>query len=299
MGERTQSNLEKCTIVVSSCDKYEELWKPFFKLLKLSWMDVPCPIVLNTESKNYVDESVKVRCLHPDADNGKLNWGGRLKRILRQIDTEYVLFLLDDFFVDGWVDKDKIADCIRWMDEDSSISVFSFMEVFADKYNDKRYPGFERRKLIGEYKFNCQAGIWRRKHLIQYLRNGESPWEWEVYGNWRSYRMPHRKFYAKAADAPPIIPYLFEANNRNYGGLVLFRGKWYLPVVNYFIEKYRLEIDLSGRPTMTEEELVKLLSPAETVVKRPRWKEKLLFLRPIWWKALKMKEVLVHIKHFF
>lgn len=299
MGEIRQDYNLLCTIVVSSCDAYEELWPPFFKLLKIQWPSLPFQIVLNTETKVYQTDGLDIRCMRLYQPGENVPWSRRLKETLQRISSKYVLFLLDDFFIDGKVDENKIMECISWMENDRGISVFSFMETFSGSYDDNRYPGFERRRLVSEYKFNCQAALWRRKHLIQYLRNGESPWEWEVYGNWRSYRYFNRKFYSRKAGAGQIIPYLFEAGGRSFGGLVLFRGRWYAPLAEYFNEKYALDIDLGGRGIMEERELLQSLSPTEQPHDRAAWKNRLLFLRPLYHKLLRIKNILLHIKHIF
>lgn len=41
------------TLLVSSCDKYEDTWHPFFELLHIYGNGFSCPIVLNTEKKQY------------------------------------------------------------------------------------------------------------------------------------------------------------------------------------------------------------------------------------------------------
>ncbi len=299
MYETLEEQKKKCTIVVSSCDAYEELWTPFFTLLKMQWPNMPFSVVLNTESKVYHDSELDVKCMELFQAGSNVSWGKRLRETLKRVDTEYIIFMLDDFFVDGKIDEKIIMDCIKWMEADRNISVFSFMETFTDNYDDGKYPGFNRRKLFGEYRFNCQAALWRRKHLIQYLRDYESAWDWEVYGNWRSYRYINRKFYSKKAEADSIIPYLFDVGGRNFGGLVLFRGRWYLPLVKYFEEKYRLGIDWNTRGVMEEEELLNIIHPVELEKERPVWKQKMAFLRPIYHKYLYVKNIIVHMKHIF
>lgn len=284
----------QCTIVVSSCDAYEELWNPFFTLLYQAWSDNPFPIVLNTETKQYYDDRFEICCCNTDKT---LAWGGRLKNVLKKIDTEYILFFLDDFWIDGKIQEEGIYNCIQRMNEDKSISVFSFMETFTGKYDDNRYDDFERRRLFGAYRFNCQAALWRRKHLMQYLRNYESPWEWETYGNWRSYRYFNRKFYSKKADSEQIIPYIFKVGEQAYGGLVLIGGKWYLPLVEYFKTNYLLDINMGNREVLTEEEFGKRSEPAEKEYERPEWKKKLFFLRKPYHVLLRVLRVGQHIKH--
>ena len=41
--------------------------------------------------------------------------------LLKKLDTEYVLFMIDDFFLIEEVDQKRINDCIKWMDEDKEI----------------------------------------------------------------------------------------------------------------------------------------------------------------------------------
>ena len=95
------------TIIVNSCDKYEDTWFPFFKLMKIHW---PCcdnyDIILNTETKQYTCDFMKLRTINGGTS---ATWSERLKNILEQIDTEFVLFFLDDFFI--LVDDGDLTSC--------------------------------------------------------------------------------------------------------------------------------------------------------------------------------------------
>ena len=84
------------TILVNSCDLYEDTWYPFFKLLQIQWPDCPYRIVLNTETKKYDCPFLNVETIN--SGNG-LSWTARLKYVLNQIDSEFVLFFLEDFFL--------------------------------------------------------------------------------------------------------------------------------------------------------------------------------------------------------
>lgn len=46
-------NTNDCTIVVSTCDAYRDLWPAFFALFKRYWPDCPYKIVLNTETLDF------------------------------------------------------------------------------------------------------------------------------------------------------------------------------------------------------------------------------------------------------
>jgi len=43
------------TVLVNSTDTFSDCWPPFFQLFKRYWPECPCPIILNTETKDYRD----------------------------------------------------------------------------------------------------------------------------------------------------------------------------------------------------------------------------------------------------
>lgn len=178
----------QCTVVVCSCDKYEDLWYPFFTCLRDNWKDMSYPIVLNTESKKFEMEGLNIQSFQLYKENENIPWGKRLKETLEKIETEYVILLLDDFFIKSKVNQEKINQTIKWMNEDSNIAVFSYKRTRGKNIKNEKYSDFELRPKDGEYRFNCQAAIWRRKRLIKFIRKHESPWDWELLGSIRSRR---------------------------------------------------------------------------------------------------------------
>lgn len=228
----------KCTVVVSSCDSYEDTWYPFFRIMEEQWKDRPYPIVLNTESKNfkYKDWDIKTFNLYKPGET--VAWGKRLIETLKKIDSKYILFMLDDFFLLEKVDQKRIEECISWMDSDKNISVFSFWRTHQPNIKDGKYPHFEKRPQCGEYRLNCQAAVWRREKLISYIRPHESPWDWELLGSKRSSRY-NEDFYSAIEGEPYIMTY----NILEYG---IIRGKWSRKIVELF-QKYDIECDFSKR----------------------------------------------------
>ena len=113
---------EQLTILVNTCDAYEDLWVPFFTLLKKYWDPDGIRILLNTESKDFSFNGLKIECVH---SLGEKRYGQRMLNALKQVKTKYVLLLLDDFFLRNPVDVDRIAQMVRWMQEDSGIACFN------------------------------------------------------------------------------------------------------------------------------------------------------------------------------
>lgn len=291
------------TVVVSSCDEYSDLWDPFFKIIMSEWPELKkyqIPIVLNTERKTYQYKGLNIRTLQLYGENDNPAWSTRLKETLERIKTEYIIFLLDDFYMHGDVRTDKIEQCIGWMDSNQNISSFCFKETYASKnIRDNKYEGFERRPLFGKYKFNCQAALWRKDRLMSYLQKDENPWEWETMGNWRSYKHPTHRFYSHIPGEPRVFPYIYEEEGATFWESGVYRGKWVLPSVKSVFEKNNVEVDFSVRGIVLEEDF-KTPKRKEDM---PGWKQHLWFLRPVYCKAkefiVKIPFVFKNMHHFF
>lgn len=261
---------ERCTLLVNSCDAYEDLWVPFFTILMHRWKPIPYPIVLNTESKSFSFPNLSIRTFQFYDEKDSIPWGERLIKTLQHIDTEYVLCMLDDFFLLEDVDQARIDECMRWMDEDHNIAVFSFWRTRQPNIRDNRYPHFEKRPQNGKYRFNCQAAIWRRDKLLQYIRPHESPWEWEIYGSIRSRRYKE-SFYSAIEGEPYIMTY-------SILGCGLIRGKWARGTEEVF-RKYNIQMDFSVRGFKTDAEpvITRVFNKLMDIVKHP-----MAFLRRYW-----------------
>lgn len=233
-----------CTVLVNSCDSYDDTWVPFFKLLKKYWPDCKYPIVLNTETKNFDYENLEIKTINilKKYRSKNIAWSKRLKFVLNRIDSKYILFMMDDFFLMDYVDSKRVDEVISWMEQDKSIAVFSFFRVEDPVHKDTKslkYKGYYLRNQLGDYRYNCQAAIWNRKTLIQTLRNFESAWDWEIYGNIRS-RRSTKKFYTLMDPKD----YIFKYDCEKYG---VFRGKWRLPYTEQLFRKEGISIDFSVR----------------------------------------------------
>ena len=226
-----------CTLVVNSCDAYSDTWFPFFHCLEEYWKDCPYPIVLNTESKHFEYDGfdIKQYKLYP---NHKIKWSRMLKETLKRIDTKYVLLTQDDYWLEDVVDQDKVEQCLKWMEQDDNIAVFSFMPAHTPNIKNDKYSGFELRPRNGTYRFNCQIAVWRRERLIKFLGSFYSPWEWEIYGSFAG-RVYKDEFYVVSNGDPLIFKY--------YRGGALRRGKWIRSVVIPIVTKFNFDIDFSFR----------------------------------------------------
>jgi len=233
---------EKCTVLVNSCDAYADLWDPFFLLFTKYWGDCPYPIVLNTETLQYNNDQLDIKCINY-SDPNSTGYGYRIIKCLEKISTPFVILLLDDFFFRKKVDQAKLSQLLTWINVDSSITCFNLDEI-NDSYDkvSTEYPGFVQRSIFGKSRYNLQASLWRKESLSNAWKPRESPWQWEVYGNWRSWKSE-------------IIIYALENINDspfNYGktgqlnwGVV--RGKWVENDIVPFFKKENIKVNYSER----------------------------------------------------
>lgn len=233
---------QKLTILVNSCDAYDDLWEPFFTLFKRYWDPTGVRILLNTESKTYCHEGLEIECIHSPNEP---RYGQRMLNALSHVKTPYVLSLLDDFFIRRDIDDNQLAQIMQWMDDDPDIACFTCdcNEVYADWEVD-RYPGFRRQPPGNAYLLSMQAGIWRTEQFTKYWRPDVNPWEWELLCNSRTVRFPKDKFYCLTDYRHTFIDYGFSHCGHLFG---VFRGKWVIEDIEPFFAKENISINYSLR----------------------------------------------------
>lgn len=234
---------ERVSVLVCSCDAYEDLWYPFFKLYKKYWTLPELNIYLNTESKDYVYEGLSIIGLHPE--NKAAPYGERMINALSAIKTEYVILFLDDFFLRERVDETHIKKIIQWMDEDKNIVCFNqdCLKTYADWEVD-RYPGYRRLPCGTDYTLNMQVAVWRREKFLSYWRKNVSPWEWELYCNAITYNRLREMFFCVMDFQNAFCRYGHRATGDLWG---VFRGKWVVEDVAPLFEKENIQVDFSKR----------------------------------------------------
>lgn len=229
------------TLIVNTCDAYEDVWELFFSALKEYWPECSYKILINTESKSFQLDYDNV-ATHVSSWEGKTDkWGLRLKETLLACDSEYVIMLYDDFVLEGKVNAQIIEKCIHWLDSNPDTTVFYFTHnATSVSIDDHRYELFEAMSQKGDYKLNSAPALWRRDKLLNYIEDDDTPWAWEYFGSYRAYKNKE-KFYSIKREYEHIYPY-------NYGmGGAIYRGKWVGKIVIPLIKKYNLKIDVSQR----------------------------------------------------
>ncbi|MDE8332116.1 hypothetical protein PT251_00490 [Erysipelothrix rhusiopathiae] len=252
-------NSSRMTLLVCSCDSYEDLWFPFFKLLKKNWPELNTRIVLNTETKKFNYTGLNIETLNTNMNYKRNTYGERMIKHLERIDTEYIFLMLDDFFLRDSVDETLIDEYIDILDNDSTLATINFD---PNNRGGAETSDFRLKELprVAPYKLNMQAGIWRKEALIKYWSDLDSPWQWEIFGNYQTFDGKDRFYHIKDKQFSPI----------NYGlrkgGWAVYRGKWVKDDVETLFSENDIEIDYDIRGVFDNDSTA-LFSDKNTLLK--------------------------------
>lgn len=210
------------TIVVSSCDKYEEFWLPFFTFLFKSWPSLKennkhVPIFLMTNGKEYPDQ--RVQTIKTGIND---SWSQNMADLLKKVQTKYILFLQEDYIIYQPVKESKLKSIMEIMKQDRP----AYIELGYDSFfvNEPAHPNHSgiavKQRSISRYRTALQASLWEKSVFQTLLNIAENPWEFEIKGSLRSQRI-QQEFWVLQSDHPIIY---FNA---------CYRGKWVSQVFEY------------------------------------------------------------------
>jgi glycosyltransferase involved in cell wall biosynthesis len=228
-----------CSILVVSCDRYRDLWRPFFHQFWRYWPDCPFPVYLGTNSATW--DGPRVCTLATGADE---SWSKNLKFFLSQIRSRYVLLLLEDFFLDGPVATSGLFEHLETL-EVLGGTVLRLVPNPPPDVSLENHPAVGAIHRLAPFRVSAQPGIWNRSGLMAILRDNESAWDFEHLGTARSRKDSGGYFCTH------------EASLRCRH--VVERGKWFWPAARYY-RKLDIGCDFAARPTMSALKAVKKLA---------------------------------------
>lgn len=229
------------TLLVSSCDKYEDTWHPFFELLHIYRNGFSCPIVLNTETKHYENRHFDIRVINSPK---KMTWSERMINVLRQIDTEFVLLILDDYFLKdqfGTERFDKVLNYLRTHKNVGFVDISprwaaSEKEAKENLQNNAIQDDFYIREK-DEWNITLVPSVWRKDFFLNLLRKHEDVWMFEYYSGIRA-----KKTGMKVVRFVTRMPTIYEYDFQVWTGMGITRGQW-LPKNVDFFNRHGIEVN--------------------------------------------------------
>lgn len=162
----------RISIVVSSCDAFQDCWEPFVHSLKHVWPQSKIKTYLISNTKEIKDERVSFIKVGKD-----LGWASNLKKALLQIDSEYILYLQEDYFLTVPISDSTIEKHVEYMEKEK----IDYLRLSAPFYNQYRISDspYSKSPLKKRYALCLQAAIWKRSSFLEILLEGNTGWDFE------------------------------------------------------------------------------------------------------------------------
>ena len=251
------------SILINTCDKFEDCWDPFFKLFKLYWSDCRGSIYLNTEYQDYSYPGLSVvpvkGCVGKSFKGKFATWSSCLKWALDKMDSDIVLYMQEDYFLKAPVKNDLVEKYVKLMYEHPDIKCIHLTDQAVRTCVKSEFENLDIVEFNQRYRVSCQAALWRREELYALIREYEDAWLFEEFGSQRSAVMKS-KYLCVSRDFVKlnqfeIIPYIFT-------GIV--QGRWFEETVPLF-EKHGIEMDFTKRGMLKD-------APKKPFLKRVKYR---------------------------
>lgn len=167
--------MSNVAILITSCDAYQECWKPMIVSLDKYWPDCEYPRYIVTNFKeDYTLPNTKFIKVGDD----KRSWCTLAKRGLEAIGADYVLFFQEDYWLAKKVNNKAIKAHVQYMEKNG----VDYLKITKDVLRDDLRIGdsdYCNNPLDIRYSFNTAMAIWRVDVIKKLLIEGWSGWEFE------------------------------------------------------------------------------------------------------------------------
>lgn len=240
--------MKEYSILINTCDKFEDCWDPFFKLFSIYWPDFRGTIYLNTEYKDYSYDGLEIIALkvcekHKIPKSQRATWSQCLKWALEEMEDEIVLYMQEDYFLNRKINNNLFEEYLKFLTNSKSIHCVHLTNKSAKGINLFKDENLNLYSIsrIDRDRISCQAALWKKEVLKAYLRTHENGWNFEWWGSKRAAVLNH---------------FFCTTNNENNSDLQkniiayevtgVIGGKWYPGVVPLFT-KHEIQMDYSIR----------------------------------------------------
>ena len=170
--------LNNFSVLIIGCKKHEQIAKRSFDLIDIFWKDIKGSITFCTDS---IDE------YQNNFSGGKIveetsgSYCERIKKGLEKINSDYVLLLLDDYFLTREVKNNNFERIL----EQIKLSNTMYCKLIGLPICFKKFKsvkGAHQIKKFTHYGVSLQPSIWKKDALLEALSycTGSSAWEVET-----------------------------------------------------------------------------------------------------------------------
>lgn len=251
----------RVSLLINSCDAYGDVLSSQLRILGyFNYInDHFDKIYVNTESLNYTGNlkgDAKIHFLQ----NNCAYWGERLINSLKEIETEFVFVLFDDYFPETEFCEQLINLTTEFLSTDGSDCAILSPVLSLEDNCTVLSSNFRLVPKNSLYRINSAPAIWKTKSLISTLSREDDPWVWECFS---MYRKNARALRIVSVDKNSKLQYRYSYHT---GGAV-YRGSWVESALSSYTDEIRSLIAFGSRP---------IISSIESKPRSLSWKMNLL-----------------------
>lgn len=158
----------KLAIVGVFYSGYVDLWMDFLNLYQKNIGFEKYPLYVISDEYNYETLKEKYQQANFISAGVGAEYSKKVQEAINNIDADYYLILLEDFFISKKVDLNYINEIMNFI-EDNNIDYYTMpIPEFVDKKERKKFSKDSKVFKINknkEYVLSCQPSIWRKGFL--------------------------------------------------------------------------------------------------------------------------------------
>lgn len=213
--------MNNVAIFIDSFDGYSDIWPSFFEIFNKYWSNCQMPIYLVTNEKEFDYKNLV------NIKTGKeKDWFYRTIKALEEINEEYIIFFLEDYFVSKDINEKYIIEIIDYMKEND---IF-YYQLSKKDVCKKTKDNIIQVLTTHEYPISLQLAIWNKEKFLNILceiynnNNVSTAWDFENYFVLKYKNSNCKKISGAIYDNRDIFGYK--------NGVL--QGKWFLSTINFY-----------------------------------------------------------------
>lgn len=164
--------MNNIAIIVNSCDAFSDCWMPFIHSIKKEWSDCPWSVYIISNNKE-IETPEGIAFIKVGEDK---KFASNLKKALSVIDSKYIIYLQEDYFLNRKVIQKAIESHIEYcIQHDVDYMRLGMPFIKGDVENTI----YNTNRLTDKYALCLQAAIWKKSTLESLLFDGWSGWDFE------------------------------------------------------------------------------------------------------------------------
>ena len=162
-------------LVISTCDKYRWIIPVTLYYFKKFWPDNPYEIEIITEREHIGGTVFYTK---------GVSWSSGIKNYLKQSKENKLILILEDHLIRGPINTRRVKRAENLCKD--NVGHVRLNNAPVKYFNQHAEPidiqGFREYPLYHRFSAGIQASIYQKQYLLDFLRNGQTPWEAEQRG---------------------------------------------------------------------------------------------------------------------